>query len=812
MSRFRVQSFGPWLSQIIAAAAATLGYKTDAENAAAAAGSYAAIALAAPSVDIDDLVIGGPGPYYVNSLGVLILDLPTMQGSVTDLEALPNTVSFTEDLFIGAAADTIFYVSLLGVLLGQTGSSSSSPVITAADRSRTRNAVTKAAIPTGMETAATVLLQKGQSLAAQGGQTAPQLFDTVPINASKVLIPEAGISPGNATWTTLKPAVDEGYLNGVCLGPTIAGADQSIDVALGNAYYESALADTGLEIPVVTCIHAAGGTSAENLGPGSAPQEQCLVSVQRIRDALAGLDMTVGKIKVIWIHDNADDGKMSGPTYARWLMTLQRTDTEDYQAMCGSQIGEVVYYLEQSTVARGTVGEVYEAHQAKLWLCTNMPNQFKWLPASSDLPHAADGTHCNPPQYRIRNRRNGKRIYRDEFRGGRSPISVVDHWWESATTLICQSEVDDPPLVINTDNNGSVVTFNATTDVMTFAGFTAAPVDGTMFYLKTTIGLPPELATGTRYWTRDGSGATCKLAEVAGGAAINISTAGTGTHTAILNGDGIQYAESTGDISATVTFDAATDLCSWANHGFPDGTAVRFAGTLPAELTAGTIVYTRDAITGGFKVAATSGGAAINLSTNGSGTITGTRPMPYVIDVTITDDGTAANGVATFDASTDVITAFPGVTLPAGTQVSFYNFTGVGAPPPEITQGTPVFARDTASGSFKVAATDGGTAFNLSTNGTGTTTAIAYTLNSTANDPANHAEWRVTISSPRLSSCRRRLLIGHLQGPAGTFQGSPGGAQTTLYNSAGDLCDTDKTGASNTLRLRVPHARQVLGL
>jgi len=67
------------------------------------------------------------------------------------------------------------------------------------------------------------------------------------------------------------------------------------------------------------------------------------------------------------------------------------------------------------------------------------------------------------------------------------------------------------------------------------------------------------------------------------------------------------------------TGDSATDKITAAAHGLPDGTAIQFGGTtLPAPLVAGTTYYVRDTATNDFKVAATVGGAAIDLTTNGT--------------------------------------------------------------------------------------------------------------------------------------------------------------------------------------------------
>lgn len=79
------------------------------------------------------------------------------------------------------------------------------------------------------------------------------------------------------------------------------------------------------------------------------------------------------------------------------------------------------------------------------------------------------------------------------------------------------------------------------------------------------------------------------------------------------------------DIAArvTVTADAGTNVFSATAHGFLDGEFVSFensGGALPGGLTAGTEYVIRDKTADTFKVAATVGGAAVNLSSNGTGT------------------------------------------------------------------------------------------------------------------------------------------------------------------------------------------------
>ena len=75
------------------------------------------------------------------------------------------------------------------------------------------------------------------------------------------------------------------------------------------------------------------------------------------------------------------------------------------------------------------------------------------------------------------------------------------------------------------------------------------------------------------------------------------------------------------------TFTAATnDVITASGHGLTDGTRVRFttSGTLPAGLSLATDYYVRDATSSTFKVSATLGGSAVDITDTGSGTHTAT--------------------------------------------------------------------------------------------------------------------------------------------------------------------------------------------
>lgn len=83
--------------------------------------------------------------------------------------------------------------------------------------------------------------------------------------------------------------------------------------------------------------------------------------------------------------------------------------------------------------------------------------------------------------------------------------------------------------------------------------------------------------------------------------------------------------------SATVTFTSGTDLVGWTKHGLSAGDVFKFytTGAAPAGLTASvaggatTTYFVINPTTNDFQLAATEGGAAINFTTDGTGTHTG---------------------------------------------------------------------------------------------------------------------------------------------------------------------------------------------
>lgn len=73
----------------------------------------------------------------------------------------------------------------------------------------------------------------------------------------------------------------------------------------------------------------------------------------------------------------------------------------------------------------------------------------------------------------------------------------------------------------------------------------------------------------------------------------------------------------------TFTVDNTTEIFTINSHGYVLNDGISFAnvgGALPTPLVAGTIYYARDITTNTFRVATTPGGAALNITSNGTGT------------------------------------------------------------------------------------------------------------------------------------------------------------------------------------------------
>lgn len=197
---------------------------------------------------------------------------------------------------------------------------------------------------------------------------------------------------------------------------------------------------------------------------------------------------------------------------------------------------------------------------------------------------------------------------------------------------------------------------------------------------------------------------------------------------------------------ALFTADSSTDVISSTAHGLSNGDVVVFhtiTGTLPTGITAGTPYYVINANTDDFKISTTSGGSAVNITTNGTApnfwdkptaTITvyehGSNVAAFTKAMTAANIRTNGNGdtrfeveypegsVFTADASTDVITSSTHG-LSDGNQIALATGPG-GTLPAGLNGTTTYFVRDSTTNTFKVALTNGGTAVNITSAGSGT--------------------------------------------------------------------------------------------
>lgn len=79
-----------------------------------------------------------------------------------------------------------------------------------------------------------------------------------------------------------------------------------------------------------------------------------------------------------------------------------------------------------------------------------------------------------------------------------------------------------------------------------------------------------------------------------------------------------------GDPKVFAVDDLTNEVFLCVGHGFADTNTVVLSdtlGTIPTGVTEGTIYFVRDATTDSFKLAATSGGAAINITAKGVGMV-----------------------------------------------------------------------------------------------------------------------------------------------------------------------------------------------
>lgn len=147
-------------------------------------------------------------------------------------------------------------------------------------------------------------------------------------------------------------------------------------------------------------------------------------------------------------------------------------------------------------------------------------------------------------------------------------------------------------------------TANATTEFITSSATTF--VDGDVIRLTTSGTLPAGLSLATNYYVISSTGLTCQLSLTSGGAAIDITDTGTGTH--------------------TLTFAEKVTMTTFPT--LQDGLKIRVAAatTLPTGLTADTDYYVTGSTTGSVgaicKLSLTDAGTPVIMTDAGTGTLT----------------------------------------------------------------------------------------------------------------------------------------------------------------------------------------------
>lgn len=166
---------------------------------------------------------------------------------------------------------------------------------------------------------------------------------------------------------------------------------------------------------------------------------------------------------------------------------------------------------------------------------------------------------------------------------------------------------------------------------------------------------------------------------------------------------------------AAVTAVASTDTFTATAHGMHADQAVRFTGPTMGGISPATTYYLRDVTTNTFRLSPTRDGATlIDVTTNGAGTVYRVPSQTETPSVIWDDRGllTAGSGLAV-TATTDRIT-HTAHGMPEGRSVQITAQTGAAG----LSTATTYYLRDVTTDSYRLAATRGGDAINITTDGT----------------------------------------------------------------------------------------------
>ncbi|WP_178380039.1 IPT/TIG domain-containing protein [Cryptosporangium aurantiacum] len=245
----------------------------------------------------------------------------------------------------------------------------------------------------------------------------------------------------------------------------------------------------------------------------------------------------------------------------------------------------------------------------------------------------------------------------------------------------------------------------------TITGTMPSHAAGQVDVVVTSEGGPATMVNGYTYI--DGISVTPSTTTTRGAVILDIFGAGFKASSLAWNNNALPT-RSLGSVATSQI--AVNNTITLAGHALANGDRVRFDGlTGAAPLESGKAYYVINSNTGAgtFEVAATPGGTAIDIQTVSSG---GTARDISRLGLTPATGG----GVGTFTVATGVVSALVGHTLEDGDRVMLSGFTGgLGGVSPWTWYY--VNTADSATGTFKLAATRGGTALAFTATGaTGT--------------------------------------------------------------------------------------------
>lgn len=246
----------------------------------------------------------------------------------------------------------------------------------------------------------------------------------------------------------------------------------------------------------------------------------------------------------------------------------------------------------------------------------------------------------------------------------------------------------------------------------------------------------------------------------------------------------------------TATFDNTTDVITAVAHGLANGTAMflkNFGGALPTGLSPNTLYYVVNQTVNTFQLSATLGGAAINFTTNGTGTNTystafkvsdlrgvapigvGTRVVTFIFDATVGGVNTATDSI-TVPTNTALQTGQPlvlsGAGLPTGLTAGTYYVIRVDA--------------TTIKLATSVALAQAGTAVDITAVGTGTATLTQTLATRSLGEYAGEETHAMTPAEMIVHHHSQNTGSGAGGTYSTTTSGSPGPGATTTGDTGGN--------------------------